>query len=115
MPIEKRSERKLRIRDEARQKVRGNMSGTGSRSYRDAVAQGHKLLLQKSSEGGDGKIKRIRNELTYLLNNYLPSNDNRIEQLIDEWRRSGDPAYDPEIKARYMRVRKDHMRGSNAV
>jgi hypothetical protein len=77
------------------------------------VDQGLRELRQVSAEGGDGKAQRVKNELNYLLNNYLPSYDMRIEQLIDEWRRSGDPSYDPGIRARLRRARQDHMSKSN--
>lgn len=111
----KRSDYKMKIREEARQKVRGPGALGGDKAYRDAVAKGHTVLMQKASEGGDGKVKRLKSEILYLVNNYVPSYDARIEALIDLWRKSGDPEYDPEIKARLRKARKDHMRGGNAI
>ena len=54
---------------------------------------------------GENRFNRIKGELNFLLNNYQQSNDNKIEQLIDQWRRSGDPAYDPAIKLKHRNVR----------
>ncbi|HNR32805.1 MAG TPA: hypothetical protein PKI11_18080 [Candidatus Hydrogenedentes bacterium] len=111
----KRSDYKMKIREEARQKIRGPGALGGQKAYRQAVAHGHSVLLQKASEGGDSKIKRLRGEILFLLNNYVPSYDVRIEALIEEWRKSGDPEYDPAVKARLRKARKDHMRGSSAI
>lgn len=111
---DKKSDYKMRLREEARQQVRP-AARVGSRAYSDAIARGRKELIQKSSEAGDGRAKRIKAELTFLLNNYDSSNDVRIEALIEEWRRSGDPEYDPEIKARLRRARKDHVRDTYAL
>lgn len=112
----KRSERKFAIRDQARQKIRPSMTSAGAdRNYREEVESGRQTLNRLASEGGDPKGKRIKQELTYLLNNYLPSYDMRIEQLIDEWRRTGDPSYDPGIRVRLRQARKEHMAKGNAV
>ena len=56
---------------------------------------------------------KAKNELTFLLNNYLPKYDSRIEALIDIWRRSGDPSYSPSIRTKLRQARRDHMRKSN--
>lgn len=110
----KKSEFKNQIREEAKRKVRGPQGGvTGARAYRDRVEQGRTQLMRKSSEGGDMNAKKIKNELTYLLNNYTPKYDMRIEQLIDAWRTSHDPSYDPGIKAKFRKVRREHMQKSN--
>jgi len=112
----KRSEKKFAIRDQARQKIHPSMTSAGAdRSYREQVESGRQTLNRLASEGGDPKGKRIKQELTYLLNNYLPSYDMRIEQLIDEWRRTGDPSYDPGIRVRLRQARKEHMSKGHAV
>jgi hypothetical protein len=117
MRVKSKAEFKAAIRDQAKRKIGGALkSDAVSRSqYRDNVEQGLKELRQVSSEGGDGKAKRIKNELTYLLNNYLPQYDNRILQLIDDWRRTGDPAYDPGIRARVVQARRDYMGKTQAL
>ena len=107
----KKSERKMMIREEAKRKIHGGNSGvTGSREYRERIERGRQQLLRKSSEGGDAKGKRIKGELLYLINNYVPSNDTRIVHLIDEWRRSGDPSYDPGIRLALRKARQEDMK-----
>ncbi len=82
------------------------ITGRGD-TFREKVEKGRERVLEKVEPGaGANTQKRIREELNYLLNNYTPSNDNKIEMLIDKWRRSGDPSYDPAIKLRYRNVRK---------
>ncbi len=104
-----KSEYKMAIRDQARQKVRP-ASSTKQGDLRTAVERERQRLLTASSEAGDPKTKKIRSELTFLLNNYTPAHDARIEQLIEEWRRSGDPQYDPMIRVRLRQARQSHMR-----
>ena len=107
----KKSDYKLRIREEARRKVKGPTGGvTGPREYRERVEQQRAQLLRKASEGGDPKVARVKNELMYLLNNYLPQYDHRINMLVDEWRRSGDPDYDPSVKIKVRKARQQHMK-----
>lgn len=116
MPKMSRSERKLAIREEAKRKVHGPSATVGTnRAYRESVEKGRKNLLVRSQEGGDSKAKRAKSELTYLLNNYLPKYDSRIEQLIDDWRRSGDPSYDPGIRVRLREARREHMKKSSPL
>ena len=116
MRAKKKSELKLEIREQAKRKVRPMVSNVGvDRMYREQVEAGRQELNRISAEGGDPKAKRIRNELTYLLNNYLPGYDIRIEQLIDAWRRTGDPSYDPSIRVKLRQARRDHMERSSAV
>ena len=98
----------MAIREQARQKVRPPNS-TRQADYRQTVEQERRNLMAKCAEAGDPKTKKVRNELTFLLNNYAPSYDARIEQLIEEWRKSGDPQYDPMIRIRYRQARQDHM------
>lgn len=111
-----RSEHKLRIREQAKRKVHGEKyTIQGSSSYKDKVESGLKQLRTISSEGGDGKAAKVRNELTYLLNNYIPTFDMRIEQLIDQWRRSGDPTYDISVRIRFRNARKEYMGKKNSL
>jgi hypothetical protein len=110
----KKSEFKKQIREEAKRKVRGPQGGVAAeRAYRDRIEQGRTQLMRKSAEGGDTNAKKIKNELTYLLNNYTPRFDMRIEQLIEAWRTSHDPSYDPGIKAKFRKVRREQMQKSN--
>ena len=110
----KKSEYKKQIREEAKRKIRGSQFGvTGSKEYREKVEQGRTQLMRKSNEGGDSNAQKIKNELTYLLNNYTPGYDMRIEQLIDAWRTSHDPSYDPGIKVKFRKARREHMQKSN--
>lgn len=109
----KKSERKLQMRDEAKRKIKGPSGGvTGSREYREKVEQGRRQLLMKAAEGGDNRAQQIRAEVTYLINNYVPSYDHRIEALIDAWRGTGDPSYDPEVKVAFRKARQKHMQES---
>jgi len=110
MRAKKKSELKLAYREQARRKVRPSGSSGGLiRGFRGQVEDGRQHLLQVSSEGGDCQAKKVKNELMYLLNNYLPAYDARINSLIDAWRRSGDPAYDPSIRLKHRQARRDHM------
>jgi len=116
MPKCSKAEQKLAMREQAKREIRGSKyEASGHRAYRQDVDAGLKQLRTVSAEGGDASAKRAKNELNYLLNNYLPSYDARIEQLIDIWRRSGDPEYDPAIRARFRRVSGEHHRRSNPL
>ena len=117
MRAKSKAEFKAAIRDEAKRKVGGSLKmDVESRvGYRNTVERGLKELRQISSEGGDPKGKRIRGELTYLLNNYLPQYDDRILQLIDDWRRCGDPAYDPSIRLKLIQTRRDYVDRTHAL
>ena len=96
-------------------------SGRGSSVFNQAkydakVARGLKRVQEKHAMGmGGNAFGRIKNELNYLLNNYTSANDAKIEQLIDKWRRSGDPAYDPSINVRYRSARKKKMKSDQAL
>jgi hypothetical protein len=81
--------------------------GSAQRSRVRDIDQGHKHLKERAKPGaGAATGKRIRDEIEYLLKNYTPSNEAKIETLIDKWRRSGDPGYDPGIKTRLRNARK---------
>ncbi|HOD50562.1 MAG TPA: hypothetical protein PLM14_16065 [Candidatus Hydrogenedentes bacterium] len=116
MKARKKSEWKMAIREEAKRKVRGPHCDVSTRGdYSRQVEAGLRELRTKMSEAGDGKAKRIKSELTYLLNNYAPRYDARIEQLIDDWRRSGDPEYDPGIRIKHRKASQIHMRDSGRL
>jgi hypothetical protein len=111
----KKSDKKLEMRQQARRKVKPGYNPGTSRDYRENVEKGRKELLIVSNQGGDSKGKKAKNELNYLLNNYLPAYDMRIEQLIDEWRTSGDPSYDPGIRGKLRQARSRHAKGNNPI
>ncbi len=113
----KKSDYKLKMREEARKKLRGPSGGvTGSAEYRARIERGRKQLLENAAPGaGQARQARIQGELNYLINNYAPSNDFRIEQMIDEWRCSGDPDYDPGIKIKFRNARQRHMKNDNPI
>ena len=54
-------------------------------------------------------------EIEYLLKNYTPSNEHKIETLIDRWRTSGDPQYDPSVKLRLRQARKKKNQSDHAL
>lgn len=111
----KKSEFKMRIRDEAKRKVKGYSGGIKDyAAHGDRIEAGRRELLIKSAQGGDTNAQRIRAELTYLLNNYHPRYDMRIEHLIEKWRTAHDPSYDVGIHVRYRQVRKEYERQNNA-
>ena len=107
----KRSEYKMRIREEALRKVKGPSGGiTGSREFRERIEQTRHQMLHRAKWGGDPKVSQVKSELNYLLNNYLPVYDQRILMLIEEWRRTGDPSYSPEVRVRLRKAREEHRR-----
>ena len=116
MRARKKSELKTAIRDQARRKVGvPKYDATTQAHYHEEVEKGLQNLRKISSEGGDPRGKKAKNELLYLLNNYSPKYDTRIEQLIDLWRRSGDPSYDPSIRTKLRQARREHMSKSNPL
>ncbi|MBI4558159.1 MAG: hypothetical protein HY706_11305 [Candidatus Hydrogenedentes bacterium] len=111
-----RSEHKVSIRDQAKSKVRPQGYDPHSqKDFREKVEAGYQQLLTSAAEGGDPKTKRIRGELIYLLNNYLPQYENRIQHLIDLWRRSGDPQYDPAVHVQARQARAEYLRKQSAL
>ena len=71
------------------------------------IEKGRREVVERSAAGaGENTQKRIRNELNYLIDHYSANNDGKIETLIDKWRRSGDPDYDPAIRLRFRSARK---------
>ena len=112
----RKGELKLQNREQAHRKIHPTSGNVGAdRKYREGVEAGRKELGRISGEGGDGQAKTVRQELMYLLNNYLPQYDMRIEQLIDLWRRTHDPAYDPGIRTKFRLVRREYMGKGGAV
>lgn len=81
--------------------------GTAQRARISDINMGHKHLQERAKPGaGAATGKRIKDEIEYLLKNYTPSNEAKIETLIDKWRRSGDPSYDPSVKVRLRNARR---------
>ena len=116
MRAKKKSDRKLEIRAEAKRKFGGHdRSIRALAQRRDDIEKGLSVLRRTTSEGGDSRAKKVKNELTYLINNYVPEYDARIQQLMDLWRRSGDPSYDPNIRLKLRRARQEHMTNSNPL
>ncbi len=112
----KKGDLKLQNRQQAYTKVHPTSGNVGAdRKYREQVEAKRRELGIISAQGGDNKQKQVRQELIYLLNNYLPQYDMRIEQLIDLWRRSNDPQYDPSIRGKFRQVRKEYMSKGGAV
>lgn len=100
----KRRELRATVLDEFRKWRQG---GAEHRARERAIETGRKRLTEKAKAGvRDSAHKRIRDEIEYLLKNYTPSNEAKIETLIDKWRRSGDPSYDPSIKLRLRNARR---------
>ena len=116
MKATRKSDRKLAMREQAKRKVKPASSNPGASSgYRQDVEKGRQELLKVSSEGGDVLAKKVKSELHYLLNNYLPQYEPRILQLIDQWRRSGDPGYDPGVRIKLRQARREHMSRGGAL
>ena len=112
----RKSDLKLQIRDEAKRKVRSASSNIGAdRNYREGVEAGRRQLNELGAEAGDPAAKKYKSELMYLLNNYLPAYDMRIEQLIDAWRRTGDLSYDPGIRVKLRQSRKQYLDKTSAI
>jgi len=112
----RKSELKQTIRDEARAQVRPPSVNLGAnKTYQTQVEAGRERLNRVAAEGGDSKGKKAKQELLYLLNNYLPSYDNRIEQLIDIWRRSGDKDYDPGVRVKLRQARLNYSKKTNPI
>ena len=116
MRAQRKSDLKFSMREQAKRKIRPTTASPGADvGYRQEVEKGRRQLNQIGSEGGDSVAKKIKAELTYLLNNYLPAYDNRIEMLIDAWRRTGDPSYDPGIRVKLRIARRAHMEKGSAI
>jgi hypothetical protein len=81
--------------------------GAKPRARLEEIEAGRKQMQERAKAGaGAATHKRIKDEIEYLLKNYTPSNEAKIETLIDKWRRSGDPNYDPSIKIRLRNARR---------
>ena len=75
-------------------------------SQQELIEKGRKELLEKHRAGpGANTFKRIRAELDYMIANYTPAIDAKIETLIERWRTSGDPDYSPEIRIKFLKAR----------
>lgn len=89
--------------------------GEEHRSRLQEIETGRKRLVERAKGGAlQSAHKRIRDELEYLLKNYAPSNEYKIETLIDKWRTSGDPGYDPGIRLRLRNARRKKSENDQA-
>ena len=91
-----------------------NASEAHERHLENIEKERKRLMERQKAGASDAAHNRIRAELEYLLKNYNPANDGKIATLIDKWRTSGDPSYDPAIKLRFRRVLRDKERGKQA-
>ncbi len=93
---------------------RWGLGGSRRVSDEQQVELGRKHLVERSKPGGlTHAHKRIKDEIEYLLKNYRPANEAKIETLIDKWRRSGDPSYDPSVKLRLRNARRKKSSSDN--
>lgn len=76
------------------------------RRLKELEAQRKAVREKAKAGGGNAGHRRIKDEIELLLKNYSPANEQKIEALIDKWRRSGDPSYDPTINLRLRNARK---------
>lgn len=109
------AEFKNRIRDNAKRKLGGRHSMIGHGKFREDLEKGRKNLIKECSAAGATAASQIRNELEYLLNNYVPGSDSRILTLIDQWKRSHDPSYTPEINVRFRRIKAEYTSRANPL
>ena len=97
-----------KLREEALESGNDPYRGVRAREERlEKIEKGRKEVIAKQRAGtGDNTHKRIKAEIDYLIKSYTPTNDHKIDALIDKWRRSGDPSYDPMIKVRFRNAKK---------
>jgi hypothetical protein len=110
-------------REAAREKLRATMldefrrweiGGSLRVSREQQIEMGRKHVVERARPGAASRAhKRIKDEIEYLLRNYTDANEAKIEALIDKWRRSGDPSYDPSIKVRLRSARRKKSRSDN--
>ena len=115
MPSQPKGEFKRRLREEARQKARPTSAARREHDRQEGLEEGRQRLLRRCSEQGASRTSKAKSEITYLLNNYRPAYDARIEHLIDEWRRSGDPSYDASFRPKLRQARRNYMAKSNPL
>ncbi len=108
LPADARNARRQELRSAVLEEFsRWKLGGEERRAREAQIELGHKHLKEMAKPGAlTHAHKRLKDELDYLLKNYTPTNDNKIEALIDKWRRSGDPAYDPSVKIRLRNARR---------
>lgn len=88
-----------------------------ARKRREQELEAKRKELREKEKAGAGAAghRRIKDEIELLLKNYSPANEQKIEALIDKWRRSGDPSYDPGINLRLRNARKKRDDSQNAL
>lgn len=97
---------------ELKQALRGTVTETVQKWRRERDARRRQQLesdaarKHKENAGAGPAIRRIRDEIELLLKNYTKANDYKIQSLVDKWRRTGDPGFDPSIMARLQSARK---------
>ena len=108
MPEAARESRRQQLRAVVLEELsKWNLGGEKHRQREAQIELGHKHVQERAKPGAlTHAHKRIKDEIEYLLKNYTPSNDYKIETLIDKWRTSGDPGYDPSIKLRLRQARR---------
>jgi hypothetical protein len=93
-----------------------NLGGEQHRAREEEIETGRKRLVEHARPGAlQHAHKRIRDEINYLIKNYTPSNDYKIEALIDKWRTSGDPSYDPTIRLQLRKARRKKSESDYAL
>ncbi len=86
---------------------RWRSKGAAHRQHQKDVDAKRKQLREKSKAGAGAATQgRLKDEIDLLIRNYTPANEQKIEALIDRWRRSGDPSYDPSVNIRLRNARK---------
>ena len=113
------------VRAEERGKLRAHVfeefrkwrgGGAAHRQNLRNIERGRKEVLEKQKAGaGEATQRRIKAEIEYLIENFTPTNEKKIETLIDKWRRSGDSDYDPAIKLRFRKAKKKKSSGDYAI
>lgn len=83
-----------------------NTGAARRRRQQETEAKRKELREKQKAGAGAAGHRRIKDEIELLLKNYSPANESKIETLIDKWRRSGDPSYDPSINLRLRNARK---------
>lgn len=90
--------------------------GAARKRQQQELEAKRKELREKAKAGaGAATHRRLKDEIELLIKNYSPANEQQIETLIDKWRRSGDPSYDPSINLRLRNARKKRDNSQNAL
>ena len=97
----------IKAREMERLKGKTNKALEAKKEEEHKFERDRKIIQERGRAGaGEQTFNRIKSELNYLIANYKPSLEPQLEILIDKWRRSGDPAYDPGIRVKIREARK---------